>query len=197
MKRKYICMIVLALVFACSFIACEAQTQPSQEELESMYINARQYRAKAEYTRAIELYRELDKYGYDFYGDTTIEDLERDYLHQITVSAYYSLAASSLKNQLRDPNSLVIYDMDVDKNSPAEKITVIITYGAKNGFGGMGRDTYTKTYLLNADTRKEIYEANKSEMDSLGLSQEYVGQYLAKHTCIYLQSEYNAIALID
>lgn len=54
------------------------------------------------------------------------------------VSEGRKLWKSYLKKNLKDPSSLVIYDEDYTEGG---SVMWTIEYGAKNSFGGMGRET--------------------------------------------------------
>lgn len=203
MKKTFLIVILTLLtLFVCS---CSNRTDstapqtPTQNELEKMYETAQEFENSGKFKSAIELYRELSSYGFedpDFGGqglEKALEIREKRYLHQKILSKYYEYTVSALKKQLKDPNSLVVYSMSIDHNSPKGKIVVIFDYGAKNSFGGMVRDKYTKTYTLSEYEKNDIYAASKDHMDSIGCTKEDAGSYLAGNLHIHKESQFNAI----
>ena len=211
MKKTFLIVILTLLtLFVCSCSNTTDSTvpqtptqneleKPTQNELEKMYETAQEFENNGKFKSAIELYRKLSSYGFedpDFGwqgADKALKIRENRYLHQKILSKYYKYTVSDLKEQLKDPNSLVVYSMSIDHNSPKGKIVVIFDYGAKNSFGGMVRDKYTKTYTLSEYEKNDIYEASKGHMDSIGSTKEDAGRYLAGNSHIYKESQFNAI----
>ena len=202
--KKFLVLIFFALT---AFLCCSCSTSsgsntaqtPTQTELSAMQKTAEEYEHNAKFKSAIELYRQLSSYGFvdpDFGGqgaDEALKIRETRYLHQRILSKYYEYTVDDLKSQLKDPNSLVVYSMSLDHNSPKGKIVVIFDYGAKNSFGGMVRNKYTKTYVLSEYEKNDIYEASKDDMDSFGKTKEDAGSFLAANLHIYKESQFNAI----
>ena len=173
----------------------EQEQKPTQEEMQQMFDKAENYEANAKFKDAIEIYRQLNEYGFDDpdFGSRSKDVRERRYTNQSVACKYFSLTVSSLKSQLKDPNSLVVYSMNIDYDSPSGKITIEFDYGAKNSFGGMVRDEYTKTYTLPESDKEKIYQANKEHMDSIGSTKEDAGKYLSGNFHIFKTSQYDAI----
>ena len=172
----------------------EQESGPTQEELQQMFDEAQEYEANAKFADAIKIYRKLNEYGFkdpDFGSRSTVR--ETRYTNQSVACKYFSWTVNSLKSQLKDPTSLVVYSMNIDSNSPSGEIVIKFDYGAKNSFGGMVRDTYTKTYTLSESEKEAVYQANKTHMDSIGRTKEDVGKYLSGNFQIYKASQYNAI----
>ena len=213
MTKKILCVIVLMLMLVCVLASCNdsepletdppqtdpPKTVPTQAELENMYQQASNFEENGKFKSAIELYRELYSYGFtdpDFGHnglDKALAIREKRYVHQKILSQYYEFTVRNLKGQLKDPGSLVIYSMSIDHNSPQGQLTVVFDYGAKNSFGGMVRDKFSKTYTLTEYEKTEVYETNQNHMDGLGLTKEDAGQYLAGNLHINTESQYNAI----
>ena len=206
MAKKLLCIVTLLLVLVFVFASCNetltnkpTETVPSQAELESMYNQASDFEKNGKFKSAIELYRKLHTYGFtdpDFGRNGLDEALairEKRYTHQKILSKYYEYTVQELKKQLKDPNSLVVYSMSIDHNTPQGKLTVVFDYGAKNSFGGMVRDDFSKTYTLAEYEKTEVYEANKDHMKSLDLTKEDAGRYLAGNLHIYQKTQYDAI----
>ena len=208
MAKKILCVILFILALICMLASCNdnetltnetVETVPTQAELENIYQQASAFEKNGKFKSAIELYRKLHSYGFtdpDF-GDNgldgALEIREKRYVHQKIISKYYETAVSDLKRQLKDPGSLVVYSMAIDNNSPQGKLTVIFDYGAKNSFGGMVRDKFSKTYTLAEYEKTEVYETSQDHMDSLRLTKEDAGQYLAGNRYINKESQFNAI----
>ena len=203
MVKKILIVIVLMLALVCVLASCSdnepLDTVPTQAELENMYQQASNFEMNGKFKSAIELYRELHSYGFTdpefgYKGlDEALAIRESRYVHQKILSKYYEYTVSTLKGQLKDPGSLVVYSMSIDHNSPQGKLTVIFDYGAKNSFGGMVRDKFSRTYTLAEYEKTEVYETSQNHMDSLGLTKEDAGQYLAGNLLIYKETQYNAI----
>ena len=204
MKKKILLFVMLSLI-ACLLCSCQNATDstnaqiPTQAELEEIFEMAQEYENNGKFKSAIELYRQLASYEFydpDF-GSQGIEKAlqirETRYLHQKILSKYYEYSVSDLKKQLKDPNSLVVYSMSLDHYSPKGKIIVVFDYGAKNSFGGMVRDKYTKTYTLSEYEKDDIYQASKTHMDSIGRTKDDAGTYLAGNLHIHKESQFNAI----
>lgn len=202
--KKFLVLIFFALT---AFLCCSCATlsgsntaqTPTLTELSAMQKTAEEYERNAKFKSAIELYRQLSSYGFvdPVFGgqgaDKALKIRETRYLHQRILSKYYEYTVDDLKSQLKDPNSLVVYSMSLDHNSPKGKIVVIFDYGAKNSFGGMVRNKYTKTYVLSEYEKNDIYEASKDHMDSIGSTKEDAGKYLAGNLHIHKESQFNAI----
>ena len=202
-KITFSILIVVILMCSVVFTSCsnnetQDSTQeqiPTQAEMQQMFDKAEEYEANAKFKDAIEIYRQLNEYGFEDpdFGSRSESVRERRYTNQSVACKYFSLAVSALKSQLKDPNSLVVYSMDIDSDSPSGKITIEFDYGARNSFGGMVRDEYTITYTLSESEKEKIYQANKEHMDSIGRTKDDVGRYLAGNFHIYQTSQYNAI----
>lgn len=201
---KVVLMLLTIVIVMNAFSSCngsdaqEDSTQqdgPTQQELDQMYEKAKNCEDNAKFTDAIKIYRELAKYNYNDpdFGNDALAIRETRYTNQKIACKYFSYTVDSLKSKLKDPNSLVVYSMRIDSNSPKGQITIIFDYGAKNGFGGMVRDTYTYTYALANYDMETIHEANKEHMDSVDCGKDDVGKYLAGNYHIYKESQFNAI----
>lgn len=191
----------LPLLTSCSRnkgqVPTQAETEqvPTQAEMQEMFDEAKEYEANAKFKDAIKFYRQLNEYGFNDpdFGSRSETVRESRYANQSVACKYFSFAVSSLKSQLKDPNSLVVYSMNIDSRSPSGKITIVFDYGAKNSFGGMVRDEYTTTYTLSESEKEKIYKANKEHMDSIGFTKEDAGQYLSGNFFMFKTSQYDAI----
>jgi len=168
-------------------------------ELDSMYEKACEYEKNAKFKSAIILFRELRKYDYydkDFgsYGlDEALETRESRYLCESIAVQFVSSAIRTLKNQLKDPNSLVIYSIWFSEDNGL--MVLKFDYGAKNSFGGMVRDSYTwkSSWGLSEEQKQKVYSAHKDFMDSRGYTKEDAMAIVAGNHHIGYESQYAAI----
>lgn len=200
-------LLVIAMILGCCFAlsSCEnnsdynqeetQEKEPTQEELHQMFNTAQDYEANAKFGDAIKIYRQLNEYDFNDpdFGSSSKAVRETRYINQSIACKYFSWTVDSLKSQLKDPYSLVVYSMNIDSKSPSGKIIIKFDYGAKNSFGGMVRDTYEITYTLSESEKEKIYQASKEHMDSIGCTKEDAGKYLAGNFHIYKTSQYDAI----
>lgn len=104
-----------------------------------------------------------------------------------------SYAVYILKEQLKDPNSLVIYGTNIWAEEGSDYFTIELDYGAKNGFGGMVRDNYSHEYKLTENEKNIIYQTLKEWMDSNGATIDDAAYYLSGNAYIAYDSIYEAI----
>lgn len=172
MKRKFLFIVALLLTIICIFNSCNATPSTfipstpsdpglSQADIKAMYEEAKELEESAKFKSAIKLYREVFKHN-SLIDKKTIHDKEYDYVIQSVLCYYFKLFVNSIKRDLRDPNSMAIYVINVKYEDSKDKLTIQLDYGAKNGFGGMARKTEYETYTLPSSTQQKIIDAAAS-----------------------------------
>ncbi len=194
-KIKALCCILLIVVS----MLCSCVTGGySKAELEEMYDQAQEYEANANFDKAFELYEILYENEFpdkDFSSkglEEAFETRKGRYTRDAIVCQMYEYAVDSLKDLLKDPNSLVVHAIHMNDVS-STKINITIDYSAANSFGGMVRDEYTCSYTLSASQCEDIYESLKDFMDGRGDTSAKSTAYLVGNYNIYKQSQYDAI----
>ncbi len=163
---------------------------PTQEELEEMYQQAKEYENNAKFDEAIKLYRTIFIHNFSApdYSDTTPEEVleikERNFILQTIACKYFEYAIwlfnDEIVKRLKDPDSLKIYGLTIEEDEAnSDRFYVVFDYGAANSFGGMVRDSFEAPYTLEDDEIKLIYGCNQDFMDSRNCTAaEYlVGNY--------------------
>ena len=192
--------IVLALVIVLGLCACggndvnptpeTTEHIPTQEELEAMYQQAKNYEVNARFDEAIKLYRTLHQYGFadpDYSGkglDEVLAIREERYVLQAISCQYFEYALwlfnDEIVKNLKDPDSLIIYSLTLkeDESNP-DRFKVVFDYGATNSFGGMVRDTFEAPYSLTDQEAERIYQCGKDFIESNGctVTEYFEGNY--------------------
>ena len=201
--KKYLSKVLRIIVAFCIVVsmsfqlgACSNKTGVTTVELpnkQDMFNQIDEYKAQAKFTSAIELYRQMKEY--DYISDKDLEFYENQYVINSFICCWAESTISYLKEDLKDPHSLVVYGiktemLDDGKERDDVVITVTLDYGAKNSFGGMVRDNYTRHYNVSVtlDNWDKVeyavknHELNKeSQFDAIinGTAEYNTG---AKHT---------------
>lgn len=120
-------LLVVVMVLGCCFALSSCgnnsnynpEEVPTQEELQQMFNKAQDYEANAKFGDAIKIYRQLNEYDFNDpdFGSRSKTVRETRYINQSIACKYFSWAVNSLKSQLKDPNSLVVYSMNINSES--------------------------------------------------------------------------------
>ncbi len=204
----FLLLVIMTVFNACGKESKDVKTEQktevlSDQELEELSAKAKDYFKNAKLVEMIETYRKMVEGGCTKgdlleFGDRSVEEAlktqeertQRNYI----VCRYATMAVNDLKNQLKDPGSLVIYAMHLheDESDPT-KLRITFDYGAKNSFGGMVRDEYVASYTVSESERDAIYQSLKAFMDEKGATSKDSVRYLCGNYNITEESQYEAI----
>ena len=144
----------IAVSLPCQLCACSKTTETTTEQTTSlpdkqdMFHQIHEYEDQANFTSAIELYRQM--YEYNYIPADTLDINEKFYLVNSYMCHCAEYAINSLKERLKDPHSLVVYGMEVElrdsKYGYGPVYDITLDYGAANSFGGMVRDDYKTSF---------------------------------------------------
>lgn len=187
-KVEKILSFILALILVLSVVTgCAANKKLTEQEMEELKIEAKGYLENAKYVEAIRTYQKLMDGGceeskyFGFVGtpEEAFEIAKGNAKRASIACRYASYTANALRNLLKDPASLVIYDVRLKSvNNDSSKFIVELDYGAKNSFGGMVRDSYSNVYMLSDSENKIVYESLKEWMDKNGATMKDSASYL-------------------
>ncbi len=164
-------LLAILLVFAMCIGLCACggnEGNPTQEELEEMYQQAKEYENNAKFDEAIKLYRTIFIHNFSDpdYSDKTPEEVleikEHNFILQTIACKYFEYAIwlfnDEIVERLKDPDSLKIYGLTIEEDEAnSDRFYVVFDYGAANSFGGMVRDSFEAPYILEDDEIKLIY----------------------------------------
>ena len=148
MKRKILSIVSLFILTMVFITSCTSSNSPSDSETSKLPQEIElEYALKLEtegaWTGAYCLFDDLVGY----YPEYTTKRDELYHKYQITQLVNYAINYNGLKDQLKNPDSLVIYNLTVtasvsEYNNDSYIFEFAFDYGATNSFGGMVRDTY-------------------------------------------------------
>lgn len=171
-----LCIVVCMPLQICACNKTEITTTPLPDKQE-MIDQIHEYEKQAKFTSAIEIYRQMHEYGY--ITDADLDKQEKQYYINSYMCNVANFAIKHLKEELKDPHSLVVYGMDFELCEYDESgmiISITVDYGATNSFGGMVRDDYIKRFCTTE--RPEHWD------DTL---------YIITHTDLSKESQFEAI----
>ena len=166
MKRKILSIVSLVILTMVFITSCASSNTPSDSETTKLPQEIElEYALKLEeegaWTGAYCLFDDLVKKGYYPEYDTKRDELYNKY--QITQLVNFAINYNGLKDQLKNPNSLIIYNLTAtasvsEYNNNSYVFEFAFEYGATNSFGGMVRDTYK--VVRNSSVAKEYIGKN-------------------------------------
>ena len=148
-------IVAFCIVVSMAFQLCacsnktEVTTTVELPDKQDMFNQIDEYKAQAKFTSAIELYRQMKEY--DYISDKDLEFYEKKYIINSFICCWTESTIKELKGQLKDPNSLVIYGLEIRMFENNGLINIMLDYGATNSFGGMVRDTYINQLEVSED----------------------------------------------
>lgn len=140
--------------------ACSGKTEEVLPNKQDMLDQIDEYKDQAKFTSVIELYRKLKLY--DYISDDDLKFYEKKYEINSFVCYWIESSIEHLKEELKDPYSLVVYGVKIemcdDEDYDDVVIELTLDYGAKNSFGGMVRENYSHLYdvSFNKDRSDDV-----------------------------------------
>ena len=209
--KKIIAMLLAALMIM-GLCACGNSEQGSaesthknlsEEEMIELSEIAQTYYENAQFVEMMDAYQKLYDGGCQDaslfgFSNKSVEDALKTWEGKVArdkiVCEYVSYAIDSLREELKDPNSLVIYSIHLEEDKTAtNKLSITFDYGAKNSFGGMARDSYSRTYPLSDNQLETIYNSLKEDMDACGATVSDSVAYLCGNYDLTRESMYQAM----
>ncbi len=151
-----ICLILCVLLGLMGITSCSSQknqepSEPEKNKQEIEFERAMQLAEEGAWNGSYLLLDDLMERGYYTEYKSQRDAIYEDYL--IADAIYQALSFQNLKDKLKNPDSLVIYNISIvaRKNENRDRYLFEITYdyGASNSFGGIVRDTITSSFSTN------------------------------------------------
>ena len=156
-KITSILIVFCTLLGLFCFSGCNSEktSEPSEPEKANEEIElerALQLAEEKAWGGAYLLLDDLMERGYYLDYKDKRDDIYEDYL--IAEAIYQAFSFKNLKDKLKNPDSLVIYNVHItakmSENGDYYYFKIIYDYGASNSFGGMVRDTIESSYTTKA-----------------------------------------------
>ena len=153
MKKPIILLLIICILFTmfCLGSCNSTQDEPSLPQKTKQEIELERALELAEegaWLGAYCLFNDLISRGYYTEYEEKRSALYEDYL--IAQAIYQAFHFKNIKENLKNPNSLVIYNINItvekSKYSDSYYFAITYDYGASNSYGGMVRNTVTSSY---------------------------------------------------